>query len=275
MLLSADQEKSYVDDGVLVVPDMFDAEEISLMKERYRKLSAQDDPSRVVEADGKTVRALHGSHMRDPLFESLTRDERLLLPAKQLLNAEVYVHQFKINSKVAFSGDRWPWHQDFIYWRSEDGIENPQLISACVFLDDVNEFNGPIMYVKGSHRFGVLDASIAEAAGPGYEGSPSWISGFTANMKYTVPQSALENLTREQQIFAPKGNRGSVVFFHPNVVHSSGVNLSPYDRSMLLITYNDVTNLPKKHKDARPDFLCGQNWDPLMPAKMAPLTAPE
>ena len=31
-------------------------------------------------------------------------------------------------------------------------------MNVAIFLDDVNEFNGPLMFIPGSHRRGVVDA---------------------------------------------------------------------------------------------------------------------
>ena len=31
-------------------------------------------------------------------------------------------------------------------------------MNVAIFLDDVNEFNGPLMFIPGSHKQGVVDA---------------------------------------------------------------------------------------------------------------------
>ena len=31
-------------------------------------------------------------------------------------------------------------------------------MNVAIFLDDVNEFNGPLMFIPGSHKKGVVDA---------------------------------------------------------------------------------------------------------------------
>ena len=31
-------------------------------------------------------------------------------------------------------------------------------MNVAIFLDEVNEFNGPLMFIPGSHKLGVLDA---------------------------------------------------------------------------------------------------------------------
>jgi len=52
-----------------------------------------------------------------------------------------------------------------------------------------------------------------------------------------------------------KGRSGSVLFFHPNVVHGSGNNMSPFNRTLILVTYNSTTNVPHFPEKRRPEFL--------------------
>ena len=68
------------------------------------------------------------------------------------------MHQFKINGKMAFEGDVWQWHQDYGTWLNDDLMPTERAMNVAIFLDDVNEFNGPLMFIPGSHRKGVIDA---------------------------------------------------------------------------------------------------------------------
>jgi ectoine hydroxylase len=74
-----------------------------------------------------------------------------------MLKSDANVHQFKINSKAAYRGDVWEWHQDYIFWQREDGMPTARVVNAVVFLDDVNEFNGPLLLIPTSHHLGVID----------------------------------------------------------------------------------------------------------------------
>ena len=68
------------------------------------------------------------------------------------------MHQFKINGKMAFDGDVWQWHQDYGTWKNDDQMPEARAMNVAIFLDEVNEFNGPLMFIPGSHKLGVLDA---------------------------------------------------------------------------------------------------------------------
>ncbi|MGH9143045.1 MAG: phytanoyl-CoA dioxygenase family protein, partial [Vicinamibacterales bacterium] len=114
-------------------------------------------PGRVFERDGRTVRALHGCHLHSPIMKNLACLRRLVKVAMALVEDDVYIYQFKINMKAAFSGDVWKWHQDFIYWRDEDGMPECRVVNIGLYLDDVTEMNGPLLVIPGSHRGGVID----------------------------------------------------------------------------------------------------------------------
>jgi ectoine hydroxylase len=70
----------------------------------------------------------------------------------QILGTSVYIHQHSINAKVALEGDVFRWHQDSTYHKEQDGILRSNLVVSMVFLDEVNEFNGPLMIIPGSHK---------------------------------------------------------------------------------------------------------------------------
>lgn len=263
MHLSSEQIERYRQDGYLFLPAALSDTEIERFRQALPPLFAQDTPRRVLETDGVTVRSFYGAHADDARCAALVRDPRLLHPAQQLIGDEVYVYQFKINSKLAFGGEHWAWHQDFIYWEREDGVPAPAMATVAVFLDDVNEFNGPLVLVPGSHAEGVIDVAARGAKPAGYADSPDWVASLTADIKYSVPRDAVAALVDRRGLVAPKGPRGSLLFFHPNLVHASSANISPFDRIVALATYNSVRNLPR-HGELRPDFLCARDFAPLV-----------
>ena len=76
----------------------------------------------------------------------------------QIFGEALYMHQFKINGKMAFDGDVWQWHQDYGTWMNDDLMPDRRAMNVAIFLDEVNEFNGPLMFIPGSHKQGVIDA---------------------------------------------------------------------------------------------------------------------
>jgi ectoine hydroxylase len=265
MRLSDEQVKAYDSEGFLLLPECFSQAEVDLLRGQLAAEYKVDSERRVLEKGGYAVRSVYGSHVANETFGRLVRLPRLLEPARQLLGGDVYVHQFKINAKVAFGGDVWQWHQDFVFWLEEDNIPEPRLVNVVIFLDEANEFNGPMLMVNGSHREGVLSARSLDDVPDGYTESPAWISNLTADLKYTVRPEVVGEMVRRGSMSSARGPAGSVLFFHPNLLHGSSPNMSPFDRSLLIVTYNSVENLPGPVETRRPWFLVSQDYTPLSP----------
>jgi hypothetical protein len=259
MSLTVTALSTFYDQGFWAAPRLISDPELALLCSRVDALSQIDAKSRVLERDGKTIRALHGCHLSDPLFDRLTRLPVLLEPARQILRSEVYTYQFKINTKAAFRGDVWPWHQDYIFWRNEDGMRSARAVNAMVFLDEVTEFNGPLYLMPGSHVEGCIEPTNQR-----HEQDDGWENDVSADLKYQLSEEQLSIFARRYGLFAPKGPAGSVVFFDPNVIHGSPSNISPSDRRMLIVTYNAVNNAPGASPRSRPDFLVGRTTTPLV-----------
>lgn len=264
MLFTDLQLRQYQDQGMIFVRDCFSEAEIGVLCDELPELVETDAPSRVLENDGGTVRSLHGCHMTNEIFGNLVRLPRLLGPASQIVRSDVYVHQFKINTKAAFKGDVWPWHQDFVFWHHEDGMPRPRVVNVVVFLDEVNEFNGPLYLIPGSHKEGLIDVGGRTEADPA-AGNPSWLASFSADLKYTLDRETVARLVKESGIVAPKGPTGSVLFFDSNIAHGSVPNISPFDRRLVFVTYNSVENIPVPVRSPRPEFLVSRDYMPLRP----------
>jgi hypothetical protein len=264
--LTPEQVKTYETTGFLVLPDCFSPAELEVMHAQLPGLFAEDSPRRVLEKNGNIVRSVYGAHTTNDVFQGLTRQPRLAKAAMQLLGSDVYVYQFKINAKAAFGGDIWEWHQDYVFWRNEDGMPTDRVINAVVFLNEVNEFNGPLFLIPGSHRDGVIEPLTLTEVPQGYEDGPAWISNLTADLKYSLDQETVARLVKANGLVAPKGQAGSVMFFHGNLAHGSSPNMSPFDRKVVIVTYNSVENrLLPIPKPPRPDFLVSRDTRPIVP----------
>ena len=110
------------------------------------------------EKGSDAVRTNFAAHMYSEPFARLARHPRMVEPVMQIFGEDVYMHQFKINGKMAFDGDVWQWHQDYGTWKNDDLMPEARAMNVAIFLDEVNEFNGPLMFIPGSHKLGVLDA---------------------------------------------------------------------------------------------------------------------
>jgi ectoine hydroxylase len=195
----------------------------------------------VRESDG-SVRLAFGIHTMSERFRELTRHPDILLPAKQLLGGDVYVHQSKIVSKSPQAGQGFPWHQDYTFWRRRDRIPTDRLLSAIIFLDEVRQTNGPIYVVAGSHTKGLVDEEA-----------------------YAIDADGIKSFCPPCTLEVPIGPLGSVVFLHSMVIHGSPPNISPHERMLGFVTYNRIDNAPPQFDEAQPDYISAREHEALKP----------
>ncbi|MFF2081811.1 phytanoyl-CoA dioxygenase family protein [Kitasatospora sp. NPDC058162] len=261
MILTDQLIESYQRDGFVLVENVIAAEDIGRLRAEAERLFALDHPGRVFEKDGKTVRGIHGCHTTGELFPRLIRLPSLLASAEQLLASKVYVHQCKINAKRALSGDTWPWHQDYIFWEQQDGLREPRVVNVALFLDEADEFNGPLLFVPGSHLQGVIRTE-RNGSSPDEE-APGWASSLSADLDYALGPDDVARAVGDRGIRSATGPAGSLLFFDSRIVHASGPNMSPVDRTLFLATYNSVENELADVPTPRPEFLAARDNQPL------------
>lgn len=265
MHMTEAQLRAYTDEGFLFLPKCFSQVEVDTVKAELPAIFAEDSPRRVLEKESNIVRSVYGSHMTNEVACRLSHHGRIVEPAMQILGGKVYIYQFKINVKAAFGGDVWEWHQDYIFWRNEDGMPTSRVVNAVIFLDEVNEFNGPLIFIPSSHKEDVIDIIAQDTFPSGYQNSPAWISNVTASLKYSLDKGVVAALVKKYGLIAPKGPAGSVLFFHGNLVHGSAANISPFDRKLVIVTFNHVENTPMAVKEPRPEFLASRDSTPVEP----------
>jgi ectoine hydroxylase len=246
--------------GVAVIPQVFSIGEIEKIKAEVRALERNEPcPDAIVyEAHRLSVRGRHGDHLNSPVLHDLTRLDRLRGLAEHVLQSPVYVYQFKINTKAALCGVGWPWHEDFIYWQREDGLPSDKILTMGIFLTDVGRFNGPMLFLRGSHKRVVADVPCNDQV------SGRSLDEFVgAELRYTISKPDLSDLWEKYSIVTAEGATGSVVVFSSRIVHCSPDNISPFDRDILFITYSATQNTPALSE--RPEFLVARTFEPLTP----------
>jgi ectoine hydroxylase len=273
MMLTSEQVTNYREQGYVLLPDCFNQQEVSAINHAYAEVLSQPSPARVLEKDGETVRSVYGSHTSHAVLDRLARHPRLVNLSRQILEGDVYIHQFKVNAKAAFGGDLWEWHQDYVFWHYEDGMPAPRVINVLVFLDEVTEFNGPLMLIPRSHREGIISTNDTDDGSASMEPAPeSWTQHVSAKLKYSLSKDVIRRMVLQHGIVAPKGGPGSVLLFDPNICHGSATNMSPFDRRIAIVTYNHVNNRPTNTENLRPEFLSARGREAITPVADDALT---
>jgi ectoine hydroxylase len=247
MKLSPAQTEAFERDGYLFFPSLFRPEEIAVLQAEVPALYAQRRPENVREKTGDVVRTNFAAHMYSAPFARLARHPRMVEPVTQLFGEDVYMHQFKINGKQAFDGDVWQWHQDYGTWRADDQMPEARAMNVAIFLDEVNEFNGPLMFIPGSHKLGVLEAEHDTAT--------------TSYPLWTINHDSITKLVERGGIVAPKGPPGSMILFHGCLVHASTSNLSPWNRVSVYLSLCAVSNHIRRFK--RPGYIAHRDFSPI------------
>ena len=199
-------------------------------------------------------RTAFAAHTYNEGFGILGRHPRLIEPVEQLFGEKLYMHQFKINAKAAFTGDVWQWHQDYGTWKRDDGMPEPRAMNIAIFLDEVMPINGPLMLVPKSQHAGDLKASH-DLQTTSY---PLW----------TLDKETVTRLVADAEakhgagIVAPTGKPGSVLMFHGNLVHGSSGNITPYPRKIVYLTLNAVSNYIRT--PTRPEYIAHRDFTPIV-----------
>jgi len=247
MKLTPEQLHQFDRDGYLFFPSLFSEREVKALTDEVPALFAQRRPENVREKDSDAVRINFAAHMYNAMFARLGRHPRMIEPVKQLFGEGVYMHQFKINGKVAFDGDLWQWHQDYGTWQADDQMPEARAMNIAIFLNEVNEFNGPLMFIPGSHKLGVMDAAHDTST--------------TSYPLWTIDHDTIRKLVERGGLVAPKGPAGSMIMFHGCLVHGSTANLSPWDRWNVYLSLCAVSNHIRRFK--RPAYIAHRDFTPI------------
>jgi ectoine hydroxylase len=252
MNLTPTQLATFDRDGYLFFPALFKPAELQPLVDEVPRLFAMDRPENVREKGSTAVRTNFAAHLCSKPFATLARHPRMVEPAQQLLGESVYMHQFKINGKAAFDGDVWQWHQDYGTWLADDLMPEPRAMNVAIFLDEVNEFNGPLMFIPGSHKLGALPA--------GHD------TQTTSYPLWTISNHNIAELIDKAGglqggIVAPKGPAGSMIMFHSCLVHASSSNLSPFHRVAVYLSLCAVSNHIRRHK--RVEYIAHRDFRPI------------
>ena len=221
MKLNPDQLDRLAEEGFLILPGLFSAEEVDILRAPLPRLFAEDSPANFKEKESGLVRTAMGLHHRDETYARMVRHPRLLDPAKQVLGDDLYIQQVKVNAKLAFSGEVWQWHYDFATHHNEDGVPEPLALNLHVLLDDVNEFNGPLVFIPGSHKGGPVPSALDTVT--------------TSYPLWCVDNETVAGLVAEGGMVAAEGPAGTAMIFGDAIVHGSPANMSPWNRRIYSI----------------------------------------
>ena len=225
-LFSEAQRADYERDGFVVIRQLFDAQEIGLMRE-----AIETDPQlreslyERHDASGKATRMATWNHPGDSVYGLAARTHRVVDTMEDMLGGEVYHYHSKLTAKEPKVGGAWEWHQDYGYWY-HNGCMFPYMASVMVALDKTTRENGCLQVLRGSHVAGRVDHGVLPGEQVGAD-----------------PRRVEQMLKTMELVYAELAP-GDGLFFHANVMHRSDQNRSEHRRWTVLFCYNAARNNP-------------------------------
>mgnify|MGYP002633321634 CR=1 FL=1 len=209
----------YERDGVIRIPHLLSAEEVASVRtelDRYIRddLSAQPADARTFETDETTVRNLWRLEKYNPWFRRIAEREDLLAIIAPLVHGRPQLPKVATFNKPARIGSGVPYHQDNAYFCQTP----PDMLTLWIALDAVTEANGPVFYIKGSHKEGMKPTK------------PSSVRGNSIGLA-EPPDVPLG----EQ--FCGLLEPGDSTIHHCETIHHSAPNTTEFSRLGLLLVY--------------------------------------
>lgn len=251
--LSLEQVTQYRERGWITLPEVFSAEEVSVLSDAAVEVLERPGPE-VGREDNGAPSICWGMHLFDERLLALTKHPAVVEPAKQLLENDIFVHQSRINMKQT-NGSIVAWHQDFGTYHRVDGVPEPRGIMIAVFVDDVTDTNAPLLAVPGSHREGLVSTASIDPDAPDHEN--------VAKYRYDITDETMTDLVDRYGLEAITGTAGSLLLMDMTVVHGSSINISPFRRLLLYINVCPVDNQGKSFE--RPEYYAARDFDPIEP----------
>lgn len=184
--------------------------------------------------DPKRIRKIDQAHLSDRTIYELASHPEIGRWAATLLGAkrvQLWASQMLYKPPVSSGGEvtgNVGWHQDKQYWGYLDG----ELFTAWVAVSDVTEDSGPMRFLRGSHRWGLLDSG--DFFGHDHEAQRKDIP---------VPDGAT---WEEASAVLPPG---AVSFHDRHTYHASGPNISTGPRRSFAFHLRTEESQPVEGRD--------------------------
>ncbi|QTL36854.1 phytanoyl-CoA dioxygenase family protein [Pseudoalteromonas viridis] len=153
-MLTAEQVKFYHDNGYLVVENILDQTEIANALQAIEELTQGEGAQQNFElepTDGNTIRRIWSPTKKHDTFWQIASNEDLVDKIACLIGQRVQFHYSKMNMKGPKVGSVVEWHQDFAYYPHT----NSDLLTVLIALDGMQQENGCLKVIPGSHKHGL------------------------------------------------------------------------------------------------------------------------
>src|ERR1041384_4181144 len=217
------QLQQYEREGFVIVPRMFDAEEVQLLEEIGRANRESRRVGVMKDSTGGESKLWLDTERRRDLYNAFVNNPRIVRPMEQLLGGAIYLWHYKMMLKEPRVGGAWEWHQDYGYWYWDKCL-SPRLASCMIGVNKATRENGCLQVLRGSHLLGRVD-----------HGATGGQTG--ADMERV--EAALKRL----ELVYCELDPGDALFFHCNLLHRSDQNRREHPRWAVICCYNSMEKI--------------------------------
>jgi len=144
--LTSGQIKEFNRNGYLCPLDVFTEEEAKRNRAYFEELMEE------ALSKGHNSYSINGWHLRCKGIYDLIMEPRILDYVQDLIGVNIICTMTHYFSKPAGDTKRVSWHQDASYWP----LTPSKVVTVWLAIDDVDEENGPMTVIPGSHRHGQI-----------------------------------------------------------------------------------------------------------------------
>ena len=158
------------------------------------------------------IRRIKTPHKLDQIFWEVLNQPKMKAVINKLLGPNVRLHGSKLNIKAPYYGAPVEWHQDWAFYPHT----NDDILAIGVMLDDVDDDNGPMLALPGTHKTDKV-----------------WDHHLNGYFCGAINPEKADDLLFSRAV-ACTGKAGSCSFHHVRLVHGSAQNRSEKPRHLLL-----------------------------------------
>jgi phytanoyl-CoA hydroxylase len=151
-------KSSFDKDGYVYIPGFLSPEEVQVLNNNVQRFIAEKIPDMSAshyfyedKNDVATLKQMQDLEKYDPYFKTLAVDSKFETIAKALLDEDVVCKTVEYFNKPPKIGKPTPPHQDGYYFM----LDPQQAVTMWLALEKVEEENGCVKYVRGSHLKGM------------------------------------------------------------------------------------------------------------------------
>ncbi|WP_373051203.1 phytanoyl-CoA dioxygenase family protein [Thalassovita aquimarina] len=220
-MLSTQQKAFYNENGYLKVEQAVTPEQLDELRritydllEQAREVTETNDVFELDTGHSRETPRLTRiklPHKQHPYFWEILRGSGVTEVLTDLLGPDTMLQTSKLNTKAPGGGAAVEWHQDWAFYPHS----NDSMLAFGLMLEDVDEANGPLQVIPGTHQ------------GP--------ILSHHANGVFCGAIDPVDPLFEADKAVTLTGKAGDMTVHHARILHGSAPNLS--DRNRMILFY--------------------------------------